>query len=99
MPATASIGPSHTTPQTANGSASSGRAATTRRTSRWSAGHTSRDGVVTRSRTTTSPRSSTTPADKRSVPTSIARYVATALTVMVPTAPEPTGMHRLPFGR
>ena len=48
-------------------------AATTRRTKRCSAGHTSRDGVATRSRTTTSPVASTTPADKRSLPTSIAR--------------------------
>ena len=39
-----------------------------------SAGHTSRGGVATRSRTTTSPRSSTMPAASRSLPTSIARY-------------------------
>ena len=46
--------------------ASSGLAATTRLTRRLSAGHTSRWGVATRSRTTTSPSAFTTPAASRS---------------------------------
>ena len=77
VPAWRSIGPSQLTPQATGASTSSGLAATTRRTSRCTAGHTSRIGVATRSRTATSPVASTIPAVKRSLATSIARKVRT----------------------
>ncbi len=73
VPACSSTGPTQLTPTAENGGTDSRAAALTRRTRRSSARHTSRDGIVTRSRTCIVPSGPTRAAASREGSTTTAR--------------------------